>query len=117
MLLLAYLLSENWEWHDAQVRVLRVVEQEAGREPATKALQELVDAARVEATAEVIVSDGRFADILHWHSANASCVLLGFEIPEPEQEEEWYNTYEQFLDGMPTTVLVNSTGGEDLLLA
>lgn len=116
MLLLAYLLTDNWEWHDAQIRVLRVVEHEAGREPATKALQELVDTARVEATVEVIVSDGKFADLFHWHSANASCVILGFEVPEPDQEEAWYNNYMQLLDGMPTTISVNSREEENLLI-
>ncbi len=115
MLLLAFLISENWEWHNTEIRVLRVVDNEAGRKPALTALQELIESARVEALVRIIVSEKAFEDILYQHSADAICVMLGFEIPEAGSEEAWNNTYRRYVDTLPTTILVNSQGEEGLL--
>ena len=116
MLLLAFLISENWEWSDTKIRILRVVEEEAGREPAESALQKLLDLARVEGDVKVVIEEGSFSRVLHKHSADATCVLLGFELPEKAREAEWHSNYRSFVDEMPTTILVNSLGGEDLFV-
>ncbi|MCF6291160.1 MAG: amino acid permease [Desulfobacterales bacterium] len=115
MMLLAYLLTSNWQWSHSRVRVLRVVENEAGREPARMALEELIDRARVEAAAEILVSRESIVDIVHDRSRDADCVFLGFDIPAPELEREWFRMYGRFVKGMPTVVLVNSRGHEGLL--
>ncbi len=88
MLLLAHLITRNWEWVGAEIRVHRVVDSEKGLVPAAAALQELIDAARVRATAEahVMSNDRTFAQILQETSAGASCVILGFELPPPGRE-------------------------------
>lgn len=114
MLLLGFLLSENWEWENAVIRILRVVEKEEGREPAEKALQKLLDRARVDGEVKVVVSDESFTRVLHENSRDCTCVIMGFELPEPANEAEWHACYRSFLDNMPTTILVNSLGGEDL---
>jgi hypothetical protein len=114
MLLIAYLLSENWEWDNAKIRVLRVVENEAGQAPAEQALQEMIDLARVEAEPAVVIEDESFTRVLHSNSADATCVILGFEFPEKGKEAEWHANIRSFVDEMPTTILVNSAGGEGL---
>jgi amino acid transporter len=114
MLLTAFLLSENWEWENARIRILRVIEKEEGKAPAEQSLQELMDQARVDGEVQVVVSEESFSRILHQHSADATCVILGFELPEKAHEAEWHDCYRSFIDGMPTTILVNSLGGEDL---
>ena len=114
MLLTAFLLSENWEWQNTKIRILRVVEKEKGRLPAEQSLQELIGLARVDSGVKVVVSMESFTRILHEHSADATCVVLGFELPEIANEAEWHDCYRSFIDGMPTTILVNSLGGEDL---
>jgi len=116
MLLIGFLLSENWEWENARIRLLRVVEKEKGRVPAEEALQKLLDLARVEGDVEVVLEEGSFSRILHKYSANATCVILGFELPEKADEAEWHANYRAFVDEMPTTILVNSLGGEDLFV-
>lgn len=115
MMLLAYLLRENWEWDDADIRVLRMVEKEDGRKPATLALQGLIDQARVDATASTVMSNGDFMDTLETESADASCTILGFELPAESEEDSWHTKYSGFFAKIPTVVLVNSRGGEDLL--
>jgi amino acid transporter len=116
MLLLAFLISENWEWANTKIRILRGVEKETGQEPAKQALQKLVDLARVEAEVEVVLEEGSFSRVLHKHSADATCVILGFELPEKGAEAEWHDNYRSFVDEMPTMILVNSLGGEDLFV-
>ncbi len=114
MLLLAFLISENWEWVSTKIRLLRVVENEAGLAQAESALEKLLELARVEGDVEVVLAEESFSRILHKHSADATCVILGFELPEKACEAEWHDAYRSFVDGMPTMILVNSLGGEDL---
>ncbi|MBW2471175.1 MAG: hypothetical protein JRE18_03755, partial [Deltaproteobacteria bacterium] len=114
MLLLAFLISENWEWTNTTIRILRVVDNEAGREPAEKDLQELINLARVECQINIVVSEESFVRVLHENSADSTCVILGFELPPKDKEAEWHACYRSFVDGMPTMILVNSLGGEDL---
>jgi hypothetical protein len=115
MLLLAYLLSRNWEWARAHMRLLRVVAEEEAREPNLEALTQLTREARVRATPEVIVSDRPFLEVLHERSADADCIFLGFEIPTDDELTQWHAYYERFLANMPTTLLVNSREAEGLL--
>jgi amino acid transporter len=116
MLLTAFLLSENWEWKNSKIRILRVIENEEGRIPAEEALHKLLDLARVDGDVEVVLEEASFSRILHKHSADATCVILGFELPEMGKEAEWHDRYRSFVDEMPTMILVNSLGGEDLFV-
>ena len=118
MLLLAHLLTKNWEWSNASIRVLRVVPNEAGREPALGALEGLIHEARVQAEAEVIVSDMPFPRLLRETSSDAATVLLGFMIPAEEVEEAWHTGVSALLDDFaPTTLLVCSNNEQNLLTA
>ncbi len=115
MLLLAHLLVKNWEWSHTEIRVLRVVENEAGREPATAALADLINDARVDAAAEILVSERPLPEILETHSADADCVFFGFEPPKEGNEQRWQQGYTTMLKTMPTTILVHSVADEDVL--
>jgi amino acid transporter len=116
MLLIGFLLSENWEWKNARIRVLRVVENEDGRLHAEESMQKLMGFARVEGDVEVVIEEESFSRVLHKYSGDATCVILGFELPEKVDEAEWHDNYRAFVDGIPTTILVNSLGGEDLFV-
>lgn len=117
MVMLAHLLVRNREWDGASLRILRVIEDEAGSRPAREALEALMEAARVPAAAATVVSSRPFPEVLHATSADASCVFLGFELPPAggAAEEAWHRTYETMLDGMPPTLIVSSAGDEDML--
>ncbi len=114
MLLLAYLLTENWQWHGVKIRVLRLVESEEGLQPAMEGLQQLIDRARVDAKAHTIFSNKPFAEVLHEHSADSCCAILGFELPEEGEEDAWHASNKTFVEQVPTIILVNSQGGESL---
>lgn len=115
MLILAYLIRGNMEWTGARIRVLRCVENEAGREPAAANLAELVQAARVEAAVKVVVSDAPFPDVLRRESADATTLILGFRVPDEHDAETFYQRFSQMAEGLPTTLLVCSSGEADLL--
>lgn len=115
MLLLAHLLRQNWEWKNAGVRILRVVHDEAGREPAEQALHELAETARVPASALSIVDERPFHEVLREYSRGSTCTVLGLELPEEELQHSWYGRHELLLGALDGTVLlVNSSGQEDV---
>jgi hypothetical protein len=115
MMLVTHLLTLDPEWSDAPVRLLRRVPDEAGRHPATEALENLMDAARVSGEAAVIVSEEDFAGVLHRHSEDASLVIPGFNVPGISACQEFQRRFDLMLAGMPTTLLVYSSGEADVM--
>jgi len=116
MVLLAHLLTLNYEWFGTKIRLLRMIEDEAGRQPAHDALEQLIIAARINAQAEIIVSETPFHDILQRHSGDASAVFLGFNVPEKENAQAFQRAFNTMLSGLPTTLLVCSSGEADVMV-
>lgn len=114
MMILAHLLCQNWEWRNSTIRILRKIEDEAGRTPATESLAKLIDAARINAEPTILVSKDNFSNILHRHSRGADLVLMGFDIPAQEDAESAFHHFESLLVDMPTTLLIHSNGEADL---
>ncbi len=114
MILLAHLLTLNWAWADADIRLLRLIEEEAGRVPSTRALQDLLIQARLKAEVQVVVSSAPFSEVLRRHSADASVVVLGFNIPDEALSREFFTYFEKMTTALPTTLLVSSSGEADL---
>jgi hypothetical protein len=110
MVLLAHLLTLNWYWTEAQIRLLRLIDDEAGREPSTQALQDLLTQARVKADVQI----APFVEVLQHHSADASVVLLGFNVPKEGSALVFQFHFEQVMDNLPTTLLIASSGQADL---
>jgi hypothetical protein len=115
MVIVSHLLTLNYEWRDAKIRLLRMIQHEKGREPATRALEEMIDKARITADAQIIVSESPFTDVLHRHSSDASVVFLGFILPEDEEAVQFQSRYEEMLSDMPTALLFCSSGEADLM--
>ena len=113
MLILTHLLTGNWEWARGTARVLRMVDNEAGSEPARQALEELVDQARIEADVEIVASEGPFRDALRANSVDADLILMGFRIPEDPDAPLFAPGFEGWMGGMPPVLLVCSTGEAD----
>lgn len=115
MVVLAHMLAQNSTWKNAEIRVLRVVGDEGRHDQAYEALRTLIDAARVEATVEVIVSTDTFEKVLHRTSHDATVVFLGMLITDDMAPSHFQERYQGLLDGLPTTILVASSGEADLL--
>ncbi len=113
MLLLAHLLKRNQDWRTRPIRLLRVIENEAGRDEVRGHLESLIDKSRIRATAEVVVSSDPRGAILDT-SKKAAITFFGFEPPKEGNEEAWYHGMERLAGDLPRMLLVNSTGGMTL---
>ena len=115
MVILAHLLTRNWEWVRSRMRIIRLVEDELERADAEQELGHLLEEARVDAEVLAIVAGGKsFSEILYQTSRDATCVFLGFRTPEEGEESEWFERTNKMLKGLPTTLIVGATGTEDM---
>ncbi len=114
MATLAHLLTQNWEWRDSHVRVLRAIRDPAGFESSREAIQSLIEAARIRAEAEVIVSTDPFPEVFRRHSGQADVVFLGMQPSEEETHADLYRRLSNLLEPMPTTILIHSSGEADV---
>lgn len=109
MVLLAHLMQSHRDWHRRRIRLLRVVESEAGVAEVRTHLSELLSEARIEGDIQVVVSDNAVEAIRH-ESRDAAFVFLGFAIPQPGGEESFYQWIEQATEGLAAVALVHSAG-------
>ncbi len=115
MLILAHLLTRNVEWRDAPVRVLRCVDDAAGREEAAAALTRLVHAGRIEAETRIVVTKEPFGEVLARTSRDAAAVFLGLAPPGDDAADAFFATWQRDLAQLRTAFLVCSSGQADLL--
>jgi len=113
--LLAYLVNLTPDWSKARIRMLQIVKSGGEHLEAERAMAELVQAARLNVDIEVILSQEPVPKIISETSASSDLVLLGMA----DQAVADFGTFMQertdFLDRMPTTLLVASNGETDVL--
>ncbi|MEM8640763.1 MAG: Na-K-Cl cotransporter [Cyanobacteria bacterium P01_G01_bin.54] len=111
MLLLAYLLRSNMNWHRAEIFVNLVVPDETAARSANANLTQLIAALRIGATPHVIVADGReFIEILHESSAETDLIFLGMAQPHADSFKDYYEQFQTRTVGLPTILLVLAAG-------
>jgi amino acid transporter len=114
MAILSYLLTHNWQWTRTRIRLIKMLEPGETSEAAEAQLEELIDAARLDADF-LILPAGNFTEQLEATSSDADLVMLGFRPPSDEAAEGFHAVYSEFVKGLPTTLIVSSTGDADLL--
>lgn len=113
MVLLAHLLAKNNEWRTRPIRVLRVIDHPGGEDDVRRHLEKLIEDSRIQAEAHVVVSRDIRAAIQET-SANAAICLMGFEVPEPGDEQAFYRRMEFLANGLPRVAFVFSIGETSL---
>ena len=113
MLLLAHLLTKNTEWRSSPIRLLRVIENEAGREEVHRHLTQLIETSRIRATPQVVVAED-VSKAIRRTSSSAALVFMGFEAPEQADEKAFYHRMEHWAARLPRVVFVDSVGGMSL---
>jgi hypothetical protein len=104
MVILSWLISTSLAWRGSTVTVKMVVPSESASVGARANLENILHAARTNALAEVIVSEGRpFWDIIRESSSSADLVFLGMAEPD-EAFETYYGQLQENTRGLPTTV-------------
>jgi CO dehydrogenase/acetyl-CoA synthase epsilon subunit len=115
MLILAHLLTNNWEWARSAIRIIRRVSKVEALESARRNLTELVESARIAAAVDVVVSDAPFAEVFRAESHDATVIFLGFNPVENDQAAAFHQQFAGLLASMPTALLISSSGEADLL--
>ncbi len=110
MLLLAHLLTLNAEWRQATLRVRTIVIDESEREQRHKHLRALMDEARIQAQAEVLIKppDQEFRDVMHEASADADLAVLGLKVPAPGEELSYAEGLERLASGFQMAIFVRN---------
>ncbi len=115
MLILAYLLTANWAWNQARIRILRISSPDENPDKSRRDLLELASAARISVTTLIVEPLATVQLTIKTHSSDASVVLLGFQTPSAEDDEAFQARYDALLEALPTTLLIWSNGEADLL--
>ena len=109
MLLLAHLLTKNPEWRDHGIRLMRVIENEAGLAEVERHLRELADQARIITSVKAVVATDP-QQAIQQISRDAAIVLMGFEPPEEGDEETFFARMHGWAGDLPRVVFVDSVG-------
>lgn len=110
MLLLAYLMKATEAWRNATVRIITVVTDDQNAEEVRANLQSMLDRSRVDAQPLVLQRKERpIPEIMKSVSGTQDLAILGLKLPGPEDSAEFFfERTNQFLEVLPTTVLVCS---------
>ena len=109
MVLLAHMLTQNEAWKNHKIRLLRVIENEAGLEEVRHHLVNLAEKARIKARCEIVVSNNPLQAIEET-SSEAALVLMGFNPPEEEKDIEFFKRFESLAGSLKRVIFVSSDG-------
>jgi amino acid transporter len=106
LLILGHLLKRSRSWRDARVTVKMMVHNQISAQDARRNLNSIINKLRIDASLEIIVSNGQpFAEVLHHSSKNADMVLLGLAVPD-NTFVDYYKRMQNLISPLPTTILV-----------
>ncbi len=111
MLLLAYLLSLNPEWHGAHIAVKSIAISEMARDETERSLATMIPEARIRAESKVILKpeDRTVVEIMHEESDDADVIFMGLADVEPGEEAASAKRLTEMIEGFPTVVLVKNS--------
>ncbi len=115
MLLLAHLVGQHSDWRGSRITVLTAVEHPDEVVDATARIRTLLDAARIDADVNVVLTAGRaIAQVFADESGQADLVFLGFLLPtDLRQASGFYQRMAHIMSGLPRTVMVSSASSHD----
>jgi hypothetical protein len=115
MLLLAHLVTHHDEWAGSKITVLTAVDNPYEVQEATERISALLQAARIDAEIDVILSNGRpLYEVVSGESGRADLVFLGFLLPTNLRNAEgFFHRMNRIMSGLPRTILVSSARGHD----
>ncbi len=109
MLLLAHLIREHRAWDRAELRVLRIVDNEEGVTQTQAATEALLAEVRVEASVRIIVRNEPsrpIADLFAEHSAEADLTFLGMQQPDADASEAYGERLHTLAQAVGSVVMV-----------
>lgn len=115
MLLLAHLVTQHADWSGSRVTVLTAIDHADEVEDAATKIRTLLEAARIDADIEVVLTAGRpLYQVFGEESGGADLVFLGFLLPTDLRHAAGFHTrMAHIMRDLPRTVLVSSARGHD----
>ncbi|HKK73927.1 MAG TPA: hypothetical protein VJ953_02545 [Saprospiraceae bacterium] len=116
MLILAFMLTLNREWQNAQINIRAVVETEQEQAILTEGIGHSIKQARIPASIEVILREGlRFPEILARESKEADLAILGLQVTKEGEEAVHAQKLEEISKVAKTVIFMqNNSVGETL---
>lgn len=110
LLLFAHLLTAHYRWRSMEITVFDHADSDAEKAETKARLQALLDEARIEARARVVLRQGRtLRDLMHVESDDADFALVGISLPGEGQSATAFSAdVAGMLEELPTTILVHS---------
>ncbi len=115
MAIFAYLATTDKLRFNRGIRLLRVVRSKEERKQAQKDLEGLCDASRINMSIKVVMYDESIFHTISETSRKADLVFLGLSDHVFGDFEAYMATSDEFLRGLPETLLVHSARNVDLM--
>lgn len=119
MLLLAHIIQRHRSWHQAKIRILRIIDHEEGTKDTHQHLKTLLTQVRVEAEPIVIVRPDPktpLTDIMADWSKEADLTLLGMELPEEKETESYSRRLNSLIQAIGTVLLIRNSEADKSIL-
>ena len=115
LLLLGFLLRENREWRDCQLRILRPTAPKADLEKVTADMKTVLKNARIEAELIIFPTDKPVEDVKE-RLGNSAVVLAGFDAPSEAETLDTLANMREIMT-LPGDVVLCSSAGDISLTA
>ena len=111
MLLLAYLLTQNPDWKEADIQVMSIASNDLMKAQTERYLEQLLPEIRIQATPRVVVKskDKSIISLIHEESRDAQIVFFGLADPEPGKEREYAVRLTELAGDLETVLFVKNS--------
>ena len=111
MLLLAYLLTRNPEWRNAELKIMCAASNDFARQNTNRYLESMLKEIRIEAECDVFIKpeNQSINQLIQSKSAEADVVFLGLAVPEKGRELEYVNRLEELVGELPMVFFVKNS--------
>ena len=119
MLLIGHILLQHRDWRDAEISLIRVMDNESGKASTEAFLIDLIDRVRVVANPLVVTRNHpqeQFRSVVQRISQDADLILLGMQVPSFEGQPEYAERLAGLVEHAGTVLLVQNASQADNLL-
>ncbi|MCB0344734.1 MAG: hypothetical protein KDD66_06440 [Bdellovibrionales bacterium] len=109
MLTLADLLTNNIEWTNHRIRVLRIIKDETAVEEVKAGTRSLIESLRVPAEVEIIVADESPFETIARHSAVTEVSFIGMSVESMEQHGDALQSYRELVSNLQGNVFLTKS--------
>jgi len=109
MLTLGHLLRSSGRWRDHTLRVLRIVEEEAGRQRTEAAMLTLIRESRIPAECKVVVSSTTPLTVMAAYSTRSQVCFIGMSLRRWEPSENLLDRYEPLVNTLKGHVFITKS--------